>query len=1073
MNLTDGSNDIKLVTTWALYNALSFTQAISIMIWSETTDSAEEDQDHDKGMRKRWWSWFNRLKELHTLEGVEEVAVRVQHLAKEVEIQLHVMSAEVGAGEERMVVQAHEAYLTFKVKGNKEYDIYTDLDNLRYKSELVEAVLGAGDGRTSGGGTTCIGGADILDRAGASYIRGGGGGCSKGTTSCKGGGDTTPCNVSRGGGRGGSYGGLGAREVLAFEASEVVLGAVVFLAADRFLFFLFESNKVNVGFVNGEARLDAALSFLTSNVSLISTTPILPLRSSAVDFNNLEEFEQKQASHEVISQPSYSDVRDEEIQHTTELSSSKVDSLKGEAFQYLRSSFGHGSASASSSVGPCFHRQLSSRKSYIESHKNDPINIKHLRSVSFLSRTSSHAFHPSSVAKSTLDSSKIPIIPVETDPTYALHQENQTKNNTITKNEGVVSIESTIDSGEVQFSESSKIKEPAQFLKVEDEREDTKLGNDNSALTACSVKKGTSIDPCVKTIDITEAQLDAISEGEVDQTCSSSSNADNLVSLNVQSATSKSFRTLLFPLLLDPPVSTALGNDIAVPATYCNNQNHSSSINGNHGSNHGNGRNQNDDTVNENIQSDVRNVIVNNDRMGCTYKEFLACNPKEYDGKGCAIVYTRWIEKMESVQDMSGCGDNQKVNREATIGMSWEDFKNLTKEDFARSMRCRNCKLSFRTTPWSGLAMLRTLIGFMNWLDEAIRNGSLKKNTEKRGNCREPSKDKNVKDGNKRSRTGNDFATNANPVKREYTGMTPKCTNCNLHHLPESPCRACFSCNHFGYLAKDCRVVPRMVNPVNARNPTADRGACFECGGTDHFKAACPRLNQAQRLGGGHPNQVVAIDGGQSYRNNGNQARGGAFMIVIAEDQKKVRHLRSAKTKEQKKEDIVMVRNFPEMQEVQFLGHVINGDRIHVDHSKIEAVKNLRASRTPSEKSKTFDWGEEHEKAFQTLKDKLFENPLKNYTTHDLELGVVMFALKIWRDYLYRKKRVIYTDHKSLQHIFNQKELNMRQRRWIELFSDYDCEICYHLGKANVVADALSRKERIEPKRIRAMNMTL
>ncbi|GJY01429.1 putative reverse transcriptase domain-containing protein [Tanacetum coccineum] len=68
----------------------------------------------------------------------------------------------------------------------------------------------------------------------------------------------------------------------------------------------------------------------------------------------------------------------------------------------------------------------------------------------------------------------------------------------------------------------------------------------------------------------------------------------------------------------------------------------------------------------------------------------------------------------------------------------------------------------------------------------------------------------------------------------------------------------------------------------------------------------------------------------------------------------------------------------------------------------------------------------------------------QNYTTHDLELGVVVFALKIWRHYLYETKSVIYTDHKSLQHIFSQKELNMRQRRWIELFSDYDCEIRYH-----------------------------
>ncbi|GJU28839.1 hypothetical protein Tco_1172428 [Tanacetum coccineum] len=82
---------------------------------------------------------------------------------------------------------------------------------------------------------------------------------------------------------------------------------------------------------------------------------------------------------------------------------------------------------------------------------------------------------------------------------------------------------------------------------------------------------------------------------------------------------------------------------------------------GSQGSDQGNGRNQNGDVINDNIQGDVRNVIENNDHKGYTYKEFLACNLKEYDGKGGAIVYTCWIKKMESVQDMSGCRDNQKV----------------------------------------------------------------------------------------------------------------------------------------------------------------------------------------------------------------------------------------------------------------------------------------------------------------------------------------------------------------------------------------------------------------------------
>ena len=82
----------------------------------------------------------------------------------------------------------------------------------------------------------------------------------------------------------------------------------------------------------------------------------------------------------------------------------------------------------------------------------------------------------------------------------------------------------------------------------------------------------------------------------------------------------------------------------------------------------------------------------------------------------------------------------------------------------------------------------------------------------------------------------------------------------------------------------------------------------------------------------------------------------------------------------------------------------------------------------------------------------------QNYPTHDLELAAVVFALKIWRHYLYGEKCRIYTDHKSLKYLLTQKELNLRQRRWLELFKDYDCIIDYHPGKANVVADALSRK---------------
>nr|GEU94658.1 putative reverse transcriptase domain-containing protein [Tanacetum cinerariifolium] len=143
--------------------------------------------------------------------------------------------------------------------------------------------------------------------------------------------------------------------------------------------------------------------------------------------------------------------------------------------------------------------------------------------------------------------------------------------------------------------------------------------------------------------------------------------------------------------------------------------------------------------------------------------------------------------------------------------------------------------------------------------------------------------------------------------------------------------------------------------------------------------------------------------------------------------------------------------------------------RFIVNFSKIAKPLTLL-----NQKNKTYVWGDKQDKAFHILKDKLCNAHVlalpdgpNDYVVYcdASKQGAVVFALKIWRHYLYGTKSVIYTDHKSLQYIFDQKELNMHQRRWIELLSDYECEIKYHLGKANVVADALSRKERLKPRR--------
>ena len=97
----------------------------------------------------------------------------------------------------------------------------------------------------------------------------------------------------------------------------------------------------------------------------------------------------------------------------------------------------------------------------------------------------------------------------------------------------------------------------------------------------------------------------------------------------------------------------------------------------------------------------------------------------------------------------------------------------------------------------------------------------------------------------------------------------------------------------------------------------------------------------------------------------------------------------------------------------------------------------------------------------------------RNYPTHDLELAAVVFALKVWRHYLYGRKCQIFSDHRSLKYITTQKELNLRQRKWMELIKDYDCTIDYHPDKANVVADALSRKPTASLASIRAVQIPL
>ncbi|GKB86151.1 putative reverse transcriptase domain-containing protein [Tanacetum coccineum] len=185
------------------------------------------------------------------------------------------------------------------------------------------------------------------------------------------------------------------------------------------------------------------------------------------------------------------------------------------------------------------------------------------------------------------------------------------------------------------------------------------------------------------------------------------------------------------------------------------------------------------------------------------------------------------------------------------------------------------------------------------------------------------------------------------------------------------------------------------------------------------------------------------------------------------------------KSDERRLEDISVVREFPEVftenlpglplvRHVEFQIDLMNGSA---------PVARAPYILAPSEMQELSDQLQElADRDFQLLKQKLCEAPTLALPEGNDDFVVYCDASLQGlgaRHYLYGTKCTVFTDHKSLQHILHQKELNMRQRRWLELLADYDCEIRYHIGKANVVADALSRKERIKPLRVRSLITTL
>ncbi|GJT06196.1 putative reverse transcriptase domain-containing protein [Tanacetum coccineum] len=551
-------------------------------------------------------------------------------------------------------------------------------------------------------------------------------------------------------------------------------------------------------------------------------------------------------------------------------------------------------------------------------------------------------------------------------------------------------------------------------------------------------------------------------------------------------------------------------------------------------------------------------------REGYSYKEFLACKRRDFNGKGGAI----WNTQI------------QARGHEAAIGMTWEEFKALLVEEFCPSNEMEKLETEF----WN-----HAIVGANHATQKRIGryiHGLVPKN---HGMIR-ATKPTMIQSAilmaevltDEVVRCGKGFMAAA-PPRNENIGSYPKCARCFAYHPNGGPCWLCYNYQKPCHFARDCRALAKQVAPINA-----------------------------VRMGNQNP------------KNNGNQARGRAFNVnavyalqdpkggpfrlmesfdVIVGMDWLSRHkamivchekmVRIPLASGEKLDDIPVVRDFPEvfskdllglppqrqvefhidlvlgatpvakapyrlapsemkelseqLQELQDKGFIrknyrefnkltvknryplpsiddlfeqLQGSRYF---SKIDLRSGYHQLRVHEEdilkttfrtryghfeftvmpfgltneptvfinlmnrKNQKYEWGVEQKEAFHTLKENLCNAPIlsfpdraeyfiheRNYSTHDLELGIVFFALKIWRHYLYGTKSVIYTDYKTLQHIFDPKELNMRQRRWIEFFNDHDCEIRYHPGKTNVAAqNEATKKENAPAEMLRGLDQQM
>nr|GEU91063.1 putative reverse transcriptase domain-containing protein [Tanacetum cinerariifolium] len=341
---------------------------------------------------------------------------------------------------------------------------------------------------------------------------------------------------------------------------------------------------------------------------------------------------------------------------------------------------------------------------------------------------------------------------------------------------------------------------------------------------------------------------------------------------------------------------------------------------------------------------------------------------------------------------------------------------------------------------------------------DSIKDEIFKK--QENGRNKKRSNDPNMNQGrfdrNKRQRTERNFALTApeqGQVQCKYVGQHPKCVKCNFHYSGNFPVSG--RCNQVGHITRYC-----MRRATNER----PRPTCYECGDPNHFKGNFSRMNRATTSEGNHPNPTP-LSNGENLEVHGDRLEGN------------LKQLKTIKVNDPRLEDILVIREFPGVfskdlsglppsREVEFHIDLIPRDvpvaksPYRLAPTKMQELSNQlkelqeKDCKTshPTQKNKKFKWGDEQENVFQTLKDMLCD-------------ALILVLHEGPNDF------VVYCDASNQD--FGCVLMQRNKRRWIELFSDYDYEIRYHPGKANIVVDALSMKEQMKPRRARATSMTI